>query len=223
MSSLAICGINSPFDELSPIRERERQLAEADHRLQVESSAVEAVSVPQERTVSENAVSQPQPQPQLEQQPQPQPWSLTDTGSIFTLSRTVGAEPQTASILIQKPASSDFNSTLGFDGELLRTGSISIPISTSTGQIAISTSEINLMQDARSADVARALDSSNSFVAGIRPVSAAGVIKSRSKDKPFPKSSHRGRAHMYLVLTSVLLMAAVAGLLLAALMLGLFN
>ncbi len=148
--------------------------------------------------------------------PTSQPWSLTDTGSIFTMSPTPGVAPQTASIVIATPFD-----PLSFTGPIptagARTGSITIP------SLASATAEVSLAKAANDADLASALDSSGAYVAGIPPIAAAGVIRSRSKESAFPQKLRRGKGQLYLVLTTVLLMAAVLGLTLAAFLLGIFN
>ena len=176
----------------------------------------------------------PQPQPPVPQVPEalpplpqqfaqttsaaPQPWSLTDTGSIFTMSPTPGAAPQTASIVIAAPVDPlSFTGPIFTSGDLPRTGSITIP------SLGTATAEVSLAKAANDADLASALDSSGAYVAGIPPIAAAGVIRSRSKDSAFPQKLRRGKGQLYLVLTTVLLMATVLGLTLAAFLLGIFN
>jgi len=150
--------------------------------------------------------------------PGAEPWSLTDTGSIFTFSPVVGAQPQTASVVIEPPADPLLiTGSVTASGELIMTGSITLPSSSAT------TAENSLVSEATRADQAMARDSAESYVSGIPPVSSSGVIKSRSKEKSFPVKVRRGQAQVYLVLTTALLMAAVAGLAIAAFMLGIFN
>jgi hypothetical protein len=150
--------------------------------------------------------------------PGAEPWSLTDTGSIFTFSPLVGTQPQAASIVIEPPADPLLiTGSVTASGELIMTGSITLPSnSTLTG-------ESSLVGEATRADQAMARDSAESYVSGIPPVASAGVIKSRSKEKSLPVKVRRGQAQVYLVLTTALLMAAVAGLAIAAFMLGIFN
>ncbi len=176
----------------------------------------------------------PQPQPPVPQVPEvppplpkqfapavapaPQPWSLTDTGSIFTMSPTPGAAPQTASIVIAAPVDPlSFTGPIVTSGDRLRTGSITIP------SLGSATAELSLAKAATDADLASALDSSGAYVAGIPPIAAAGVIRSRSKESAFPQKLRRGKGQLYLVLTTVMLMATVLGLTLAAFLLGIFN
>ncbi len=150
--------------------------------------------------------------------PAPQPWSLTDTGSIFTMSPTPGAAPQTASIVIATPVDPlSFTGPIVTSGDRLRTGSITIP------SLGSATAEVSLAKAATDADLASALDSKGAYVAGIPPIAAAGVIRSRSKESAFPQKLRRGKGQLYLVLTTVLLMATVLGLTLAAFLLGIFN
>ena len=212
----------APIIELSrrEIRELERAQQPAEVAAAVSNDYLSSLSLEEQLFVTDvraAAVIEPQlpAEPVI---PGAQPWSLTDTGSIFTFSPSVGTQPQGASMVIEPPADPlTITGSVTASGELILTGSITIPTASS------STAENSLVNEASRADLAMARDSFDSYISGIQPLSSAGVIKTHAKEKSFPVKVRRGQAQMYLVLTTALLMAAVAGLAIAAFMLGIFN
>lgn len=145
-----------------------------------------------------------------------EPWSLTDTGSIFTVSPLVGADNSTNSTSIVIQPQSDPLDVLG-------SGSGSITLPGVADVVGTLTGEITLIREAQEADLASALEASGSYQTDIPPMPAAGVIKGRSRERVFPKSVHTGRTQMYLVLSTIILIVAIGGLLGAAYMMGYFN
>lgn len=180
-------------------REAERNLTGAPTRPPIASEEPAIVRTP-ERV--------PQPDIFLE------PVRPGDFGSTSNL----GAEPITASIIIQNVPDLDNSPIVVSEtGGILKTGSIELPkIDPTTGSIAVITA-------AQQADEAMAEDSLNSFVSSVAPLRAAGIAKTRSKAVELTLVSRKGQGQVYAVMSTAVLMITVGALIVAAFLLGIFD
>lgn len=200
-----------------PLQTR-RQLRELERARELLQEQQVPHAPTEQEVVPTNSYSKPEAPvaPQQASASRTEAWSSTDTGSIFTVSPVVGAEPTTnsTSIVIEQPRDP-------LEELTATSGSIALPAVSDV--VSSVTGELSLIREAQEADFANAREASASFQADIPPVPASGVIKGRARERVFPKSIHTGRAQMYLVLTTIILIVAIAGLLGAGFMLGYFN
>ena len=102
-------------------------------------------------------------------------------------------------------------------GELLKTGSIELPM------LKPDTAEVAKIEAATLADKALLTERTESVVLGIEPMPARRHTRSRKRSSVFPTNLRRGWGNVYLVLSTAILSVAVFGVYLAALMLGLIK
>lgn len=136
----------------------------------------------------------------------------------FASTTNLGAEPVTASIIINTVPDLDSNQiVITGSGGVIRTGSIEVPsVDPATGSIVI----VNSGQEA---DEAINEDSLNSFVSSVAPLRAAGIAKTRSKVVELTLVNRKGQGQVYAVMSTAVLMITVGAFVVAAFMLGIFR
>lgn len=181
-----------------------------------------------ERREAEKAREQtPAPSPTLEERPFSRPEPKIQQPDIFlepvkpqdfTSTANLGAEPVTASIIINTVPDLESNQiVITESGGIIRTGSIEIPnVDPATGSIVI-------VDSAQAADEAINEDSLNSFVSSVAPLRAAGIAKTRSKVVELTLVNRKGQGQVYAVMSTAVLMITVGAFVVAAFMLGIFN
>lgn len=129
----------------------------------------------------------------------------------FELSPSLIREPQTNSIVIE-PSDPLLSSDIITDsGEILKTGSIELPILTNTGSIPVI-----IVPEDRSADDALQADFADNYVSSIAPVRASGVMNSRARESVLPIKTRRGESQTVVLAVSMLLSITVGVLIIAA-------
>jgi hypothetical protein len=143
-----------------------------------------------------------------------EPVKSADFGSTSNL----GAEPVTASIILDKVPELDNNRVvITGTGAVMTTGSITISqANPTTGSIAV----ISASQEA---DEALVEDSLNSFVSSVAPIRAAGIAKTRAKTVELTLVTRKGQGQVYVVMSTAVLMITIGALIVAAFMLGIFE
>jgi hypothetical protein len=144
--------------------------------------------------------------------------SEPETELSFELSPNLIKEPQTNSIVLDIADPLISGEIITESGEVVRTGSIELPILTNTGSIPV----ITLPED-RSADDQVKQDFADNYVTSIAPVRASGVMNSRARESVLPLKTRRGEGQTVLLAVTSILMVTVGALVLAAWMLGIFN
>ncbi|MEY4310628.1 MAG: hypothetical protein RLZ71_554 [Actinomycetota bacterium] len=129
----------------------------------------------------------------------------------FELSPSLIREPQTNSITIEPNDPLLAGDIITDSGEILKTGSIELPILTNTGSIPI----IVVPED-RSADEALQADFADNYVSSIAPVRASGVMNSRARESVLPIKTRRGESQTVVLAVSMLLSITVGVLVIAA-------
>lgn len=124
-------------------------------------------------------------------------------------------EPQTNTITITPVDPLAKGSIITDDGQFILTGSIELPISPTTGSIAIVT-----VPDGEEADAALSEDFSENYVSSIAPIRASGVMNSRARESVLPIKKRRGESQTVLLGVTSILMVTVGALVLAAWLLG---
>jgi hypothetical protein len=143
---------------------------------------------------------------------------MTMPHQLFSVSPNLHVEPQTASIVIAHINDvTNFSAPIGESGEMLKTGSIELPI------LTVNTGEIAMILGNETADRAIAEDSIAGFVSTIEPVSATGIIRAADKINIVPSRANFDQSRVYLSLTISLFLVASGGLVLGAYMLGFFR
>ena len=143
-----------------------------------------------------------------------EPVKSADFGSTSNL----GAEPVTASIIMDKLPELDNNRVvITGTGAVMTTGSITISQANPTtgSSSVISASEV--------ADEALVEDSLNSFVSSVAPIRAAGIAKTRARTVELTLVTRKGQGQVYAVMSSAVLMITIGALIVAAFMLGIFE
>jgi hypothetical protein len=143
-----------------------------------------------------------------------EPVKSADFGSTSNL----GAEPVTASIILDKVPELDNNRVvITGTGAVMTTGSITIAqANPTTGSIAVISAN-------QAADEALVEDSLNSFVSSVAPIRAAGIAKTRSKTVELTLVTRKGQGQIYAVMSTAVLMITIGALIVAAFMLGIFE
>lgn len=129
----------------------------------------------------------------------------------FELSPSLIREPQTNSIVIEPSDPLLAGDIITESGEILKTGSIELPILTNTGSIPV----IVVPED-RSADEALQADFADNYVSSIAPVRASGVMNSRARESVLPIKTRRGESQTVVLAVSMLLSITVGVLVIAA-------
>jgi len=143
-----------------------------------------------------------------------EPVKSADFGSTSNL----GAEPVTASIIIDKVPELDNNRiVISGTGAVMTTGSITIaqPNPTTGSNAVVSASQ--------EADEALVEDSLNSFVSSVAPIRAAGIAKTRARTVELTLVTRKGQGQVYAVMSTAVLMITIGALIVAAFMLGIFE
>ena len=143
-----------------------------------------------------------------------EPVKSADFGSTSNL----GAEPVTASIIMDKLPELDNNRVvITGTGAVMTTGSITISQANPTtgSSSVISASEV--------ADEALVEDSLNSFVSSVAPIRAAGIAKTRARTVELTLVTRKGQGQVYAVMSSAVVMITIGALIVAAFMLGIFE
>lgn len=151
-------------------------------------------------------------EPAAEPEPEAEP-ELT-----FDMSPNLIKEPQTNSIVLEITDPLLSGEIITESGEVVRTGSIELPILTNTGSIPV----ITIAED-RTADEQVKADFADNYVTSIAPVRASGVMNSRARESVLPLKTRRGEGQTVLLAVTSILMVTVGALVLAAWMLGIFN
>lgn len=143
-----------------------------------------------------------------------EPVKSADFGSTSNL----GAEPVTASIILDRVPDLDNNQVLiSGTGVVMTTGSITVSeASPTTGSIAV-------ISASEEADEAVAADSLNSFVSSVAPIRAAGIAKTRARTVELTLVSRKGQGQVYAVMSTAVLMITIGALIVAAFMLGILE
>lgn len=190
----------------SPVFQSRRERREAEKK-----GAVEATSAPVsfvEPTMTGPIATVSEPDIFLE------PARGTDFGSTSNL----GAEPVTASIIIDRVPDLENNQiVIQGTGQVMTTGSIELPKATQT------TGSITVIADSEQADEAIVEDSLNSFVSSVAPIRAAGIAKTRAKTVELTLVTRKGQGQVYAVMSTAVLMITIGSLIVAAFMLGIFD
>jgi hypothetical protein len=143
-----------------------------------------------------------------------EPVKSADFGSTSNL----GAEPVTASIIIDKVPELDNNRiVISGTGAVMTTGSITIaqPNPTTGSNAVVSANQ--------EADDALVEDSLNSFVSSVAPIRAAGIAKTRARSVELTLVTRKGQGQVYAVMSTAVLMITIGALIVAAFMLGIFE
>jgi hypothetical protein len=143
-----------------------------------------------------------------------EPVKSADFGSTSNL----GAEPVTASIILDKVPDLDSNPVvITGTGAVMTTGSITISqANPTTGSLAV-------VSASQEADEALVEDSLNSFVSSVAPIRAAGIAKTRAKTVELTLVTRKGQGQVYAVMSTAVLMITIGALIVAAFMLGIFE
>ena len=143
---------------------------------------------------------------------------MTMPHQLFDVSPNLHVEPQTASIVIAHINDvTNFSATIGETGEMLKTGSIELPV------LTVNTGEIAMILGNETVDRAIAEDSIAGFVSTIEPISATGIIRASDKINIVPSRANFDQSRVYFSLTISLFLVASGGLVLGAYMLGFFR
>jgi hypothetical protein len=143
---------------------------------------------------------------------------MTMPHQLFEVSPNLHPEPQTASIVVAHINDvSNFSAPIGESGEMLKTGSIELPV------LTVNTGEIAMILGNENVDRAIAQDSIAGFVSTIEPVSAAGIVRPTDKINIVPSRANFDQSRVYFSLTISLFLVAAGGLVLGAYMLGFFR
>jgi hypothetical protein len=190
----------------SQVFQSRRERREAEKKGVAESAARPVSFV--EPTMTGPIATIPEPDIFLE------PVKGTDFGSTSNL----GAEPVTASIIIdQVPDLENNQIVITGTGQVMTTGSIEIPKSVQT------TGSLMVVADSEQADEALTEDSLNSFVSSVAPIRAAGIAKTRAKTVELTLVTRKGQGQVYAVMSTAVLMITIGSLIVAAFMLGIFD
>jgi hypothetical protein len=143
-----------------------------------------------------------------------EPVKSADFGSTSNL----GAEPVTASIIMDKIPEPDNNRiVISGTGAVMTTGSITISQpNPTTGSIAV-------VSQSQEADEALVEDSLNSFVSSVAPIRAAGIAKTRARTVELTLVNRKGQGQVYAVMSTAVLMITIGALVVSAFMLGIFE
>ena len=143
---------------------------------------------------------------------------MTMPNHLFEVSPNLNVEPQTASIVIDHINDvTNFSAPIGDSGEMLKTGSIELPV------LTVNTGEIAMVLGNEMVDRAIAEDSVAGFVSTIEPVPATGLIRAGDKINIVPSRANFDQSRVYFSLTISLFLVAAGGLVLGAYMLGFFR
>lgn len=190
----------------TPVFQSRRERREAEKKGNPESTSAPVSFV--EPTMTGPIATVPEPDIFLE------PVRGTDFGSTSNL----GAEPVTASIIIdQVPDLENNQIVIQGTGQVMTTGSIEVPKAIQT------TGSITVIADSEQADEAIVEDSLNSFVSSVAPIRAAGIAKTRAKTIELTLVTRKGQGQVYAVMSTAVLMITIGSLIVAAFMLGIFD
>lgn len=132
---------------------------------------------------------------------------------VSPLTGPINLEPKSL-VVAAVPDITNISLVIPETGELLKTGSIELPV------LNFDTAEVAKVEAATQADMALLTERTESVVLGIEPIPARRHTRSRKRSSVFPTNLRRGWGNVYLVLSTAILSVAVFGVYLAALMLG---
>ena len=132
---------------------------------------------------------------------------------VSPLTGPINLEPKSL-VVAALPDITNISLVIPETGELLKTGSIELPV------LNVDTAEVAKVEAATQADKALLTERTESVVLGIEPIPARRHTRSRKRSSVFPTNLRRGWGNVYLVLSTAILSVAVFGVYLAALMLG---
>ncbi len=132
---------------------------------------------------------------------------------VSPLTGPINLEPKSL-VVAAVPDITNISLVIPETGELLKTGSIELPV------LNVDTAEVAKVEAATQADKALLTERTESVVLGIEPIPARRHTRSRKRSSVFPTNLRRGWGNVYLVLSTAILSVAVFGVYLAALMLG---
>ncbi len=132
---------------------------------------------------------------------------------VSPLTGPINLEPKSL-VVSAVPDITNFSLVVPQTGELLKTGSIELPV------LNLDTAEVAQVQAAAAADKSLLRERTESVVLGIEPIPARRHARSRKRSSVFPTNIRRGWGNVYLVLFTAILSVALFGVYLAALMLG---
>lgn len=137
--------------------------------------------------------------------------------SLFEISPILSLESASASIVIDEIRDVTNSVHMLDSGEILHTGSITLPVlSTNTGEMA-------LVSEAQAADQAATSDAATGYVSSINPVRASEVGNFGAELDIVPPKFKPGESQLYLALTISISIVAIGALILGAYMLKIFN
>jgi hypothetical protein len=132
---------------------------------------------------------------------------------VSPLTGPINLEPKSL-VVAAVPDITNISLVIPETGELLKTGSIELPV------LNADTAEVAKVEAATQADKALLTERTESVVLGIEPIPARRHTRSRKRSSVFPTNLRRGWGNVYLVLSTAILSVAVFGVYLVALMLG---
>ena len=140
--------------------------------------------------------------------------------SNFNASPGMIIEPTTNSIVIDQVQDiSNYTATINETGEILTTGSISIPVLMPDS----TTGEIKIIKEADALDAAIQADNGTGYINAIAPMRVTGVVDSMSKSPIISANLKRGRSQPYAVLATGVFILLAGGAVCALFFLNFFN
>ena len=203
-----------PLNSDEPLTRRQaREMEKLTGSEMVAEAAVEyEIEYPFTSDLAEQVpVAQEDPQELVE------PLNFATSEALFNVSPGLVLEPTTNSIVIdQLQDLTNYTATVTETGEILTTGAIQLPILVPE----VHTGEISIVEEADQLDAAIAQEAGSGFVSTVAPMRVTGIVNAASKTRVIPTNLKKGKSHPYLVLTAAIVIFAVGGLVVAAVMLG---
>ncbi len=144
-----------------------------------------------------------------------------DVADVATFNASPGMiiEPTTNSIVIDQVQDiSNYTATINETGEILTTGSITIPVLMPDSN----TGEIKIIKEADALDAAIQADNGAGYINAIAPMRVTGVVESMSKSPIISANLKRGRSQPYAVLATGVFIVLAGSALVAVFFLKLF-
>jgi hypothetical protein len=136
----------------------------------------------------------------------------------FSSTSNLGAEPVTASIILDKVPALDNNQVvISGTGVVMTTGSITV------SEAKVTTGSLAVISASQEADESLVADSLNSFISSVAPIRAAGIAKTRARTVELTLVSRKGQGQVYAVMSTAVLMITIGALIVAAFMLGILE
>lgn len=208
----ATSALNLPPEMLNPVLALK---AEPSSGLPTRRELREQEIAAQKNDSTENQVVEPEAISIEVAAPDPLPEIIDD--SLFEISPNLSVESASASIVIDEIRDVTNSVHLLDSGEILHTGSITLPVlSTNTGEMA-------LVSEAQTADQAATTDAAIGYVSSINPVRASEVGNFGAELDIVPPKFKPGESQLYLALTISISIVAIGALILGSYMLKIFN